>query len=344
MAARAPHPRFARVARFFRRHPVLLLLAFTPGIPEYLSGSSVVYPVLTSPLGFLFFLGLNLGLYGPDVLLLREAWVRRGRSWGSLLCLGAAYGLLEEGTALATLFNPKAAVVGALGSYGRFAGVNWVWMIGVLGVHIVLSVGLPILLLGLALPEIRGRSLLSRREVAVASAVYLGDLAILAALSEDYRVDLVGILGAAIVALHLWGLAYRLPRGLIDPPRTAPRWGPHPFFFLGLAFLPILLLTPVVGGDLSLPALVTGGIDLGLATALFFAIRQSIGRARNGPHRLLLALGATLPIVAIGLVAQIAIPIVLVLDAVYGVFFYVLWERYRPPGISSSRPVVPSAS
>jgi hypothetical protein len=69
---------------------VLLLLAFTPGIPEYLSGSSAVALIVVSPLGFFLFLGLNLGLYGPGVLLLREAWIRWGKSWGSLLLFGAA--------------------------------------------------------------------------------------------------------------------------------------------------------------------------------------------------------------------------------------------------------------
>jgi hypothetical protein len=125
MGSSEPGPLVSRVVRFVRRHPVLLLFALTPGIPECLSGSSVVYPLITSHLGFLLFLGLNLGLYGPGVLLLREAWVRWG-GWGALLCFGAAYGLLEEGTALSTPFNANASVVSGLGHYGRSAGVNWV--------------------------------------------------------------------------------------------------------------------------------------------------------------------------------------------------------------------------
>ncbi|MGI0130082.1 MAG: hypothetical protein ACREEC_08050, partial [Thermoplasmata archaeon] len=98
---------FPTVVAFFRRDPVLLLLCFSPGIPEYLSGSSSVAVLLLAPGPFFLWLGLNLGLYGPGVLLVREALVRWRKGWVAVLCLGAAYGLVEEGTALSTLFDPK---------------------------------------------------------------------------------------------------------------------------------------------------------------------------------------------------------------------------------------------
>jgi hypothetical protein len=153
--ARPPGTRLSRVIAYFRQHPVLLLLAFTPGIPEYLSGSSSVALGVRNPGVFFLFLGLNLGLYGPGVLLVREAHVRWKKGWSTLVLLGSAYALLEEGTALSTLFNPQASVVGGLGSYGHAYGVSWVWLIGVLGIHVIYSVGLPIVLLGTAHPTIR---------------------------------------------------------------------------------------------------------------------------------------------------------------------------------------------
>jgi hypothetical protein len=55
-----------------------------------------------------------------------------------------------------------------------------------------------------------------------------------------------------------------------------------------------------------------------------------VGRRSNEPHLVLLALGATLPIAVFGLVAQIGIPVVLVVDLLYGLFFYALWKRHRP--------------
>ncbi|MFY9716977.1 MAG: hypothetical protein WAK40_03465 [Thermoplasmata archaeon] len=331
MSSSTPSGRLARTVAFFRRHPVLLLLAFTPGIPEYLSGSSSTALLAVSPFVFLLFLGLNLGLYGPGVLLLREAWIRCGRSWGSLLLFGAGYGILEEGTALSTLFDPNASVVNTLGHYGRAAGVNWVWLIGILGIHIVLSVGLPILLLGLALPETRGRTLLSRNESWIAGGIFAIDILLLALIVGFWRVELAWLVGAVVVAVVLWTLAVELPAGFLNPTRERPRLGPGAFFLLGLAFFPIILLVPGLGEDFHFGAPLVGAVDLLLCAGLFFTVRQEIGRQDNAPHLILLALGATLPIALIGLISQVGLPIELVVDLLYGYFFWLLWKRYRAP-------------
>jgi len=330
MTEEARPRRFSRAVAFFRRHPVLLLLCFTPGIPEYLSGSTPAAALVYAPGGFLLFLALNLGLYGPGVLLAREAFVRWRPGWAGVVLLGAAYGLLEEGTALSTLFNPRASVVGALGSYGRFAGVNWVWTVGVLGVHIVLSVGLPILLLGLALPETRGRPLLSSREIPIALALYALDTGVLVLATGYWRTAPWLLVSAALLAGLFYAVARRLPHGTLDPPNTSPRLAPGWFFGLGLAFYPILLLVPGLGGEASLWPPLTIAVELLLSGALFLFVRREVGRSGNEAALTMLALGALLPIVAIGLVSQLFLPVVLVPDVLFGLFFYTLWMRYRP--------------
>ena len=168
-----------RVIEFLRRHPVVCLLLLSPGIPEYISGSSPTSAIVLNPLMFGFQLVANLGLYGPGVLLVREATVRWKKGWATVLLLGAAYGILEEGVALSTLFNPDASPVGKLGTYGHWLGVNWVWVAGIIPVHMIFSISLPILLLGLAVPRTRGESLLSRRGVRVVSVVLAVDVAFL---------------------------------------------------------------------------------------------------------------------------------------------------------------------
>ncbi|HTP56017.1 MAG TPA: hypothetical protein VML53_05050 [Thermoplasmata archaeon] len=321
-----------RAAGYFRRHPVLLLLCFTPGIPEYLSGSSSVAFLVVFPGGTLLtllFLGLNLGLYGPGVLLLRELWVGWGRGWGRLLLLGTAYGLLEEGTALSTLFDPNASVVGGLGHYGRIAGVNWVWLIGVIGVHVVLSVGVPILLLGLSLPETRGRPLLTRRERTTAITIFLADALFLAFISGYWRVQFAWLLGAAVVAVALGYAASRWPEARLDPATAEPRFGPLSAGLLGLAYFPLLLLVPVLGQEAAWPAAATGALDLAGAVVLFETVRRGIGRRHNGAQLTALGFGITLPIVGFGFLAEAHLPLVLLLDAVYGLFFWALWSRWR---------------
>lgn len=137
------------LVRFLKSHSVVCMLLLTPGIPEYLSGSSPVNAIVLNPPQFLFQLAANLGLYGPGVLLIYEARLRWNKGWASVLLLGAAYGILEEGVALSTLFNPDAGPVGPLGQYGHWIGVNWVWVASILPVHMIYSISLPILLLGL---------------------------------------------------------------------------------------------------------------------------------------------------------------------------------------------------
>jgi hypothetical protein len=329
------------VVAFFRRHPVLLLLAFTPGIPEYLSGSTAVWPIALSPVVFVLFLGLNLGLYGPGVLLVREAHVRWKKGWSTILILGAAYALLEEGTALATLFNPKASVVANLGTYGHDYGVNWVWLIGILGVHIVYSVGLPILLLGLALPETRGQRFLTGKRLSLTVVIYGLDLAALAYITQYYRVAAPLLVLAVVVAGLLWIVAWRIPAGLLDPPHPRPTRGPRFFLVLGLSYFALLIVVPGLIEDAKLSAVLAGGTDIAIIVLVFVAIWWTIGRGANEPQLLMVAVGVIAPLAAVGLAAQWFLPIVLVLDATALLFFWTLWKHYRTLPDAPTAPVPP---
>lgn len=329
MAASAASP-FPRAVAFFRRHPILLFLCFTPGIPEYLSGSSPFALLGRNPVVFLIFLGLNLGLYGPGVLLAREAFVRWRPGWAGILLLGSAYALLEEGTALSTMFNPNASVVGSQGSYGHFAGVNWVWTVGVIGIHVVYSVGLPILLLGLALPETRGRSLLSRRQIGIALVVYALDIVALAGIVGYWRTAPGLLVAAAVLAGILYAVTRALPRGALEPTAWHPRLGPRWFFLLGLAFYPVVVLVPGLGMHYAVWPPVTMVVELLFLGALFLYIRREVGRQANEAALTMVALGAIAPLVVLGFLFQLVLPIVIVADVLFGLFFYALWVRYRP--------------
>lgn len=58
-------PRATGVLGFLRRHPLLMLVLLSPGIPEYLSGSPAWSALVLNPGFFLFQIAANLGLYGP---------------------------------------------------------------------------------------------------------------------------------------------------------------------------------------------------------------------------------------------------------------------------------------
>ena len=87
-------------------------------------------------------------------------------------------------------FNPTAGPVGALGNFGHWLGVSWVWAEGVVLVHVVYSISLPILLLRLAVPETVGKSLLGRRGI-VSALVVLG-------------VDVFILLLFVVLSQHFW--------------------------------------------------------------------------------------------------------------------------------------------
>src|SRR5207244_8673312 len=72
------------------------LLLLSPGIPEYLSGSSPVAALVINPGQFVFQIVANVGLYGPGALLVRAATVRWRKGWATVLLLGASYSILEE--------------------------------------------------------------------------------------------------------------------------------------------------------------------------------------------------------------------------------------------------------
>jgi hypothetical protein len=115
-----------------RLPPAWFLFFFAPLTAEYVSGSS---PYLNP-----FVLLANLLLYGPGALLIRELKVRWRKGWLAVFILAVAYVVAEEGLMLNTLFDP------AKNTVGRLWGVNWVWTAGMVVVHSLVSIFMPILL------------------------------------------------------------------------------------------------------------------------------------------------------------------------------------------------------
>src|SRR5262245_20119474 len=122
---------------------VLILIAFL--VAELLPGSAPI----TQPLLWPFLLLI----YGPGALLIRESARRLDCGWGSILLLGTAYGLVEEGLALQSLFNPS--LYGAADWGARIAGINGVYAEAAITIHAVWSAAVPILLTELLFPEWR---------------------------------------------------------------------------------------------------------------------------------------------------------------------------------------------
>ncbi|MEO3789543.1 hypothetical protein ABGB14_04990 [Nonomuraea sp. B10E15] len=118
--------------------PALGLFLLSPLIGEFLLGNL--------PVTMLVALITLAPLYGGGALLVRELARRRGAGWPGIVLLAIAYGLVEEGLATRSLFDPGYAGMDLV-SYAWIPGLEvsaW-WVSFVLGgVHAVGSICVPI--------------------------------------------------------------------------------------------------------------------------------------------------------------------------------------------------------
>jgi hypothetical protein len=319
--------------RFLRSHPVVLLLLLTPGIPEYLSGSSAVNALILNPPLFLFQIAANAGLYGSGALLIHEAKVRWRKGWGAVLILGLAYGILEEGVALSTLFDPTAGPVGTLGVYGHWLGVNWVWAAGIVPFHAVFSIALPIILLGLAVPDTKGRRLLSDRGTAATVVILAADVVALMAFVRSFSGYWMGtpiLLSSLATIVVLVLAAKRLPGGTISSRAGPPMASNRSLFVVGLSFFPVILLAQGLGRTWGIPAALDFVLVLLTQAAYLAYIRAKVGRVLNQRALISLGIGLIIPIATLGFLSELSLPLILLADALAILFFRSLWSTYGP--------------
>lgn len=341
MEARSRSAVGARVTDYLGAHPIISLLILTPGIPEYLSSSSPMNAIIFNPPQFIFQLLANLGLYGSGALLVHDARIRWKKGWASILLLGAAYGILEEGVALSTLFDPNAGPVGSLGVYGHWLGVNWVWAAGIVPFHAIFSISIPILLLGMAIPETRLRPLLSRKGTATALLVLTLDVIILMFAVWHLSGYWMGWPILLLSLLTIFGLIYAA--GHIKPQLLGDSGGrhaasPRQAAAVGVSFFPAVILTQSLGRGAGLPA----ALDLLLVVAVQALYVLYVARKRLGGFRrsvLAFSLGLLVPIMVFGVLAELALPVTVLADFALIVFFRRLWTNPGNPPRSPEPPI-----
>jgi hypothetical protein len=187
-------------------NPAWVLLILAPAIGELLSSSCPPFEFF-QPFTFVTLCVL----YGGGAILVRELTLRWQRGWPTILVLGAAYGIVEEGLMVKSFFDPHWMDLGPLGSFGRWLGVNWVWSVGLMFYHAIVSIAVPILLVHLLFPRRRdtpwvGRRVLVLLGVLLAADVLLGFLAM-----TKYRPPWLPYLSTAAIVLALGWLSRRLP-------------------------------------------------------------------------------------------------------------------------------------
>jgi len=228
----APHV-VSMAAAHPNRRPLLALVLLSPVIAEMLSGSTPPLEWL-NPIAAL----LLIWLYGTGVLVMRETAVRWKTGWPSILLLGAAYGIIEEGLAVKSFFDPGWMDLGTLAWYGRWFDVNWVWAVWLTIYHAVVSIAIPIFLVEWIWPRTRGLPLTSRRGYITAIALLAGATVFINILLNPYRPSFWHLLGAAAaVAFLAWAAKkYAGPLWARLPARRLPR-SPRVYALAGFGFL-----------------------------------------------------------------------------------------------------------
>lgn len=228
-------------------------------------------------------LPLLLVMYGAGVLLIREAVVRVGGGWPSLVLLGVAYEIAEDGLGLQALTSPR--MYGAADWGLRVLGVNGTYWESQIGVHVVLSVLIPIALVDLLYPSRRARPYLGRGGlIGIGALTVVGVLGLrtIVSATQDpgYQMPWLAtmVFTALIAVLALLALVgVRLPHReeLGRPDRRAPRPGVVGFvsLYLTMAFLttvlPLGLGSTLLFGDLMPPLF---RIAVGALTAVPFGL------------------------------------------------------------------------
>lgn len=261
--------------------PAAIATASSFGIAELLTGSTRPQMLITSPVLFV----LLVALYGCGVL---TAWTLTQRwhgGWATLVLLGAAYGVLEEGLVARSFFDPHWADLGAMAADGRWLGVNWIWTVYLMIFHAIFTVTIPVALARITVPGRAGGPWLSRRGQRCAAA----GLAVLALLGMLVVNPSAGspilLFGAAVVMLVLGLLAWwaAAPRWRIAASGST-KWSPRGLALLGLGGSALLFILGWILPSLGMPAvIIIAGLIAAAAAASVTA--RHIARRPLDPRR-----------------------------------------------------------
>ena len=325
----------SKLVRFLKSHPILFLLLLTPGIPEYLSASSQITLLVINPPLFFLLLAANIGLYGSGVILIREAMIRWKKGWASVFLLGVAYGIVEEGLALWTLFNPLAQPVGNLGFYGHWLGVNWVWTVGLLIFHSVYSIGLPIFLFGLVFPDLKHKSIVSMRGIRISILGLTIDSILLfmleSAIYGPYNPGVGLMIFSGLVITILVFAVRRLPGDFMKIRLSEPKWGPRKFAIVGALLFPTTLLTGGIAAGAGIPPEIPMILDIIFAMVILTRAFNAMGANNNQEQKVGFSIGLLFPIVVFGFIASIGIGnlLIVVADLFFVLFSRRLWRKWH---------------
>ena len=269
--------------------PALVLVFLAPFVGELLLGNT--------PVRLIFGYLLVLPMYGFGALFIRELSRRTGRGWPTILILGLAYGVVEEGLADLSLFNPNFLGQHLL-SYGNLFGIGWPWWFFVLTLHAVWSIGVSIALAEALFARSSGPNPWLSRKGLVVSGLAFGFGAVLVHFvgGQGYQLSAGQAALSRLLVAGLVTVAFLiLPQRGVQAPDS--HRAPSPWVVGGTAFVLTSAFMAItrLAYTLQLPAAALILVYLMLYGLAVFAVwRWSRRIGWNAEHRFALAVGALL--------------------------------------------------
>jgi len=234
--------------RHFPFTPALVLLFLSPMIAEMLTCS-------TPPVMFFnpFSLILQCLLYGGGAIIIRELTLKWGKGWPTILTLGAAYGIIEEGIMCKSFFDPKwPDVLTSTGLYGRWLDVNWVWTLNLIIYHSLISIASSIFLVMMLFPEQSETPWVTPRNFKTLTYLFATNMLFCFFFLNPpgrafvYRPSIVHLLITVLCILALYKKAETLPKAFSSTYSGISKC-PHPFWLGAVGFLSAVMLYAVTG-------------------------------------------------------------------------------------------------
>lgn len=246
-------------------------------------------------------------IYGAGALLIREVTRRAGRGLPTMLALGIAYGLVEEGLVLQSLTSPH--LYGAADWAPRILGLNTAYTELNVIYHPVFSITIPIILTELLFaghghrPYLRRGGLIATGIIAVLGAALLR---VTVPPTEDPGYTMSPLATAIILAAASLVTIAAFAVVRVEPTHQAPGSRATALWSGAAAFAFLALLFPFAGAKQSF---FTHGawafLPMAAAAAIAFTAAWLFRRwSLTPPHLLAAALGATVGHTLFGLIAN----------------------------------------
>lgn len=242
------------------RTPAFLLLILSPLFAEIISGATPLFMIF-NPLVVLLFVSF----YGSGSLLIRELTHRWQKGWPTILMLGAAFALVEEGLMTKVFYNPSSGI-SPLVDYGRIFEVNVPFVLQLIPYHTIISIAVPIFLTSYIFADKKSGRWVGDGKIKFLWAVLILSAFLGSVLIFTYQAPPIPYLATALAAILLFLKARRLPTKIVGDAKSIP--GGMILVILGGLFTTLLL-----GSAFLLP-----GFGLHpVATALFLIALMIIG-------------------------------------------------------------------